>query len=130
MHSQEATASLATRSETYLIRHIIVEAYGCPSDVIDDLASCEELLRELAVVLHTETMGELSHRFEPQGITAMMIVGASHLSVHSWPEHHFATVDLVVCTDSFLMSEVLAACRLRLQAEQVNYLEFRRGLVS
>ncbi len=60
----------------------------------------------------------------------MMIVGASHLSVHTWPEYGFATVDLVVCTDDFDTAEVMDLVKARLNAEMVSQIEFRRGLIK
>ena len=74
-------------------------------------------------------MQSASHQFTPHGVTAVLIVGASHLSVHTWPEFAFATLDLVVCTDNFSMDDVLLLCRQELQAEDLSWMEFRRGLV-
>ncbi|MCS7071624.1 MAG: S-adenosylmethionine decarboxylase, partial [Anaerolinea sp.] len=67
---------------------------------------------------------------DPQGVTAILIIGASHLSIHSWPEHKYASADLVVCTEGFVLQEVIDLIRERVHAKQVNFIEFRRGLIE
>lgn len=124
-----------TKTETgigqqYLIRHVILEATECPFDTLNDLDLIETLLSEIADIIRTEIFKQISHKFHPQGITAMVIVGASHLSVHTWPEYGFATVDLVVCTDDFATTDVMALVKTRLNATSVSQIEFRRGLIK
>lgn len=125
--SEELTSSTTS---THLIRHVVIEAHECPFEPLNDYALSEQLLQDIAVILNTEVMARTGYQFEPQGITSVVVVGASHLSVHTWPEYGFATVDLVVCTDNFSVADVLDVVKARFQAKQVSYLEFRRGLVK
>jgi S-adenosylmethionine decarboxylase len=43
----------------------------------------------------------LEYRFEPQGLTFMLLLSASHLLVHTWPEYDVIIVDVFVCTNDF-----------------------------
>ena len=40
------------------------------------------------------------HRFEPQGLSGVVIIGESHLAVHTWPEHGAVCVDLFTCSST------------------------------
>jgi S-adenosylmethionine decarboxylase len=40
-----------------------------------------------------------SHVFEPQGLTTVLILSESHVSLHTWPEHEYAAVDIFCCGD-------------------------------
>lgn len=40
------------------------------------------------------------HKFSPQGVTGILLVEESHFSIHTWPEHNYAAVDLFTCSDS------------------------------
>ncbi|MCA9670271.1 MAG: adenosylmethionine decarboxylase [Myxococcales bacterium] len=42
-------------------------------------------------------LGEIEHRFEPQGVTAIALLAESHLSIHTWPESGYAAADLFTC---------------------------------
>lgn len=37
------------------------------------------------------------HAFAPQGISGVVIIKESHLSIHTWPEHNFASIDIYTC---------------------------------
>jgi len=37
------------------------------------------------------------HRFEPQGISGVVILAESHLTLHTWPELGYAAVDVFTC---------------------------------
>jgi len=114
----------------YLIRHIIIELHDCANTAINDVNTLETLLRDVAGAMKTDIISGISHKFDPQGVTSMLIVGASHLSIHSWPEHHYASADLVVCTDGFALQEIIDLIKRRVQAQRVNFIEFRRGLID
>lgn len=45
-------------------------------------------------------VGDYFHGFPGGGVTGAIILGESHLSVHTWPEHGYATVDVYVCNYS------------------------------
>jgi len=44
-------------------------------------------------------MGEVSHHFQPQGVTALGLLAESHISIHTWPEHGYAAADIFTCGD-------------------------------
>jgi S-adenosylmethionine decarboxylase len=117
-------------SSTYLVRHIVVEVHQSAFEKLDDLPLAEKLLQDIAQLMNTDIMKSVSHHFHPQGITAVLIVGASHLSIHTWPEHGYACVDMVVCTDNFNLQDIITHIQQAFQAKNVSFIEFRRGLVG
>lgn len=47
-----------------------------------------------------EIIGEpLIHRFEPHGLTYLVLLAQSHLAAHTWPEHRYMAVDFFTCGD-------------------------------
>ena len=40
------------------------------------------------------------HRFSPYGVSGVVVIHESHLSIHTWPEYGFAAVDLFTCGDT------------------------------
>ena len=37
------------------------------------------------------------HQFEPHGVTGVLLLAESHLSVHTWPEEGLITMDVFTC---------------------------------
>ena len=44
-------------------------------------------------------IGRITHRFAPQGVSAVIMVAESHFSIHTWPEAGYAAVDFYTCGD-------------------------------
>jgi S-adenosylmethionine decarboxylase proenzyme len=42
-------------------------------------------------------LGESFHQFSPQGVSGVIIIAESHLTVHTWPEHGYAGADIFTC---------------------------------
>ena len=42
----------------------------------------------------------ITHKFEPQGITAVALLSESHISIHTWPEDSSCAVDVYTCGDN------------------------------
>jgi len=81
-------------------RHLLVEYTGCDFTILDDLKRIEALMNEAARAAQTNIVASVFQPFEPQGVTGVVVVEESHLSIHTWPEHGYAAVDFFTCGDS------------------------------
>jgi S-adenosylmethionine decarboxylase len=71
-------------------------------------------------------LGAVSHRFQPQGASVVVLVAESHLSIHTWPEHAYAAADILTCGKALPREGVNALIRLmNPRASEIH--EFRRG---
>ncbi|MBI2940269.1 MAG: adenosylmethionine decarboxylase, partial [Chloroflexi bacterium] len=69
-------------------------------------------------------------QFEPHGVTVVVIIAESHLSIHTWPEHGYAAVDVFTCGDDPEFGEVTRLLGQRLGATSVSTIEVKRGLLA
>merc|ERR1711920_548769 len=82
-----------------------MEAIGCVGRAVNDAEETAELLLSMAKLADLTPIGNVSHQFSPQGVTALLLVSESHLSAHTWPELEYAVLDVCSCkelTDSVL----------------------------
>lgn len=91
------SGQLGDRSPALVGMHCILELYDCPATLLDDVSLVQQALREAARRSNSTFLGELCHQFEPQGITALALLGESHISIHTWPEAGYAAVDVFTC---------------------------------
>ncbi len=78
-------------------RHIIVELF---TDDIEFLKSEERIMKALekaAEAGNVTVVGRTSTTFNPHGVTAVLLLAESHLSIHTWPEYGYAAVDIFTC---------------------------------
>ena len=78
-------------------RHILVELYNCDAEVLNDLHYVERSMKEAAVRARSTIVDAVFRRFDPHGISGVVVIAESHLAVHTWPEYGYAAVDLFTC---------------------------------
>ena len=94
--------TVLTSTPTGIGRHCILELYGCPNYLLDNQSFIQQVLREAAAIAKSTLLGELSHKFSPQGVTALVLLAESHISIHTWPESGYAAVDVFTCGEHTL----------------------------
>jgi len=83
--------------DDFLIQSFMMQAHGCSMLSLNDIHVAGALLKKIAMLAELTALGSLEHTFEPQGLTALLLVSESHLSIHTWPELQYAALDVVSC---------------------------------
>ncbi|MBI5508054.1 MAG: adenosylmethionine decarboxylase [Deltaproteobacteria bacterium] len=78
-------------------RHLIAELYGCDPGRSDDLAWVRRTMLTATRKIGATIVGEVFHHFAPQGVTGSVVIAESHLSVHTWPESGYVSIDIFTC---------------------------------
>ncbi len=78
-------------------RHLLVELFSCNVDILDDLEKIEVLMKEAARLSGATIVESVFHRFQPHGISGVVVIAESHLAIHTWPEHGYAALDFFTC---------------------------------
>ena len=67
------------------------------------------------------------HHFSPQGVSGVVVIAESHVTVHTWPEHGYAAVDVFTCGRPEVAEAVMELIVTALRAETVHRTSFDRG---
>ena len=89
--------------------HAFVELDAAPFALLNDSAAVMSTLRSAADAGGLTVVSEQLHEFPVMGVSAVLLVSESHLSIHTWPEHGAAAVDLFTCGEAVLPCEPSAA---------------------
>ena len=108
-------------------RHVLVEFYGCDPDALNNKEGLEEVMREAAVESGATVVSSVFHLFNPHGVSGVVVIAESHLTIHTWPEYGYAAVDLFTCGDSVDPWIAFERMKEYLQAEQMFTMEVKRG---
>jgi len=93
-----ATPLLEPSTEAALVKpHVLVDLRGCCKERLNDLAGIRLLLLDTARSLGCTIIGDIFHQFSPHGVTGIIAIAESHLSIHTWVENGYAAVDLFLC---------------------------------
>ncbi|MGH7210438.1 MAG: adenosylmethionine decarboxylase [Acetobacteraceae bacterium] len=76
--------------------HLLVDLWGASNlsdPALIDRALCDAALAAKASILHRHF-----HHFAPSGgVSGVVVLAESHISIHTWPECQFAAVDIFMC---------------------------------
>ncbi|MBN2111558.1 adenosylmethionine decarboxylase [Candidatus Woesearchaeota archaeon] len=79
--------------------HILVDMWGCPADVLEKVLPVKRLLNEVVSESRLTKVSETFHQFKPIGVTGVIVLAESHISMHTWPEKDgHANVDIFCCS--------------------------------
>ena len=79
--------------------HLIVDLYH--ANRLDDLGHIEDTLRACVDAAGATLLHIHLHHFEPSGgVSGVAVLAESHISIHSWPEHGYAALDIFMCGDA------------------------------
>ena len=80
---------------------LLIDLKQCDEAILNDLNKTRELLVNAAQKGGADIIGDTFHKFDPQGVTGIVSIAESHISIHTWPEFGYAAVDIFSCGQSF-----------------------------
>ena len=116
--------------EATLGKHIIAEFSECDPKVLKNIKAIREALIQAAAIAGATVLESSFYHFGNGGVSGVVIIAESHLSIHTWPEFGYAACDFYTCGSN---TEPEKACRLLAKALNSNhgeYLTVRRGINS
>ena len=84
----------------YKNKHFLLELYRCDYEKLNDESFLRCTLNNAAKLANATVINLISHKFDPQGVTAIALLAESHLSIHTWPESNYSAVDIFTCGKS------------------------------
>ncbi len=109
---------------------MIGELYGCDPASLRNLDCIIETVRRAAKEAGATIVGDFANKYDKgEGVSYILVVKESHLSVHTWPEHGYAAVDIYTCgehVDPWKAFNVIAEA---FNPKTVSVMEIKRGLM-
>lgn len=111
-----------------LSQHTLLELYGC------DPASLKHsrVLKKLLCASVLEGGGTIVkawfHNFSPYGVSGVVVITESHVTIHTWPEHGYAAVDIFSCGRRLDHRAIRDHLKQALSSGRVLSKTLRRGL--
>lgn len=109
-------------------RHVIAELWECNIEKLNNMGLIERIFVDAALKAGAEIREVAFHKFAPHGVSGVVIISESHLTIHSFPEHGYASIDVYTCGDTInpnVAAEYIAAA---LEAKTYEKVEVPRGM--
>lgn len=111
-------------------QHLLIELYGCDPSILDNLEHVRQTLLRAAELVSASVIQVVAHKFQPCGVTVVVAIAESHLSVHTWPEYGYAALDVFTCSPEPITSDVQEFLIQGFRASDATSVEVKRGVLA
>jgi S-adenosylmethionine decarboxylase len=108
--------------------HLIIDLWE--ADELVDPEHIDQVLREAAIATGATILHGHFHHFGPNsGVSGVLVLAESHVSIHTWPERRYAALDIFVCgaCDPYRAIPVL---KRGFRPGRVQLSEHKRGMLA
>ena len=107
-------------------QHVLLDLYNCHED-LKNSAFVEQALLEAANKAGATIVSHHFHKFSPCGVSGVVIIQESHLTIHTWPEHAFASVDIYTCGKEMNFESAVDYLKQKFVSDKIVIKHFERG---
>ena len=108
--------------------HLLCEFNGCNPSILADACAIQQACEAAARLSKATVLRADFHEFLPNGVSGFLFLAESHISIHTWPEHKYAAVDIYTCGTLVSPRDAIPAISASLGASDVHLREILRGL--
>jgi len=114
--------------EPSLGSHILIELFECDHKALELENTVGKAMRDAAIASEATVVTDSFHEFKPYGVSGAVIIQESHYTIHTWPEHGYAAVDLFYCGGTIYVDRAIEELRQQFKPKRMKFLVVRRGL--
>jgi S-adenosylmethionine decarboxylase proenzyme len=109
-------------------KHLLLELINCDAALLNDIEYLRKVVSDTARQIGATVIKDSFYQFTPQGVSGVVIIAESHISIHTWPEYSFAAVDVFTCGDVIDPKNAVKPFVEKLKAASSSYVEMKRGM--
>lgn len=108
--------------------HLLCELTGCSSVKLSGVEWVKKEIYAAAFAAKATVLHGYFHQFAPTGVSGMLCLAESHISIHTWPETGYAAVDIYTCGNTAMPRKAIEYLVMAFEADQHHIVEMARGV--
>ena len=108
-------------------KHILVDFHACNPELLKKVDYISEAMMIAAKKSEATIVGKCFKQFEPWGVSGVIVIAESHISIHTWPEYGLASVDYFSCSDEPKIELAIEHLKKALESKRIDEIEVTRG---
>lgn len=110
--------------------HLLIELRDCNPEILKSLEKVKKILISAAKEAKATIIDNSFHEFNPFGISGVIVIAESHLTIHTWPEYCYAAVDIFTCGDVIKPELAVSYLIKKFECKNPSIVEMKRGILS
>lgn len=107
-------------------RHVIADLGGCDPRVLANVGEIKRAMVGSAKYMRASIVDSIFHAFNPFGVSGVVVIKESHVAIHTWPEHGFASIDIYTCGTKLNPRKAVRYLEEKLKAKKIKIVELIR----
>jgi S-adenosylmethionine decarboxylase len=116
------------KNQKYLGIHLIAEFWG--GKITEDSREIEKILKLAAKEAGNTPLEFSFHKFNPHGMTGVLLLAESHIAFHSWPEYDFVALDIFTCGPKTFPEKALEVLKKEMKPKKIKMKTLKRGRIN
>lgn len=100
--------------------HVFGSVNGCPRELLEKVNIVKDIMLKTVSETKLNQVGETFHQFKPFGVTGVILLAESHISIHTWPEKGYAAIDVFTCGKEGNASDAFDVLSRLLKAKEID----------
>jgi len=110
--------------------HLLIELRDCNPEILKSLEKVKKILISAAKEARATIIDNSFHEFNPFGISGVVVIAESHLTIHTWPEYCYAAVDIFTCGEVIKPELAVSYLVKKFECKNPSIVEMKRGILS
>ena len=107
-------------------KHFVAEFWGVKPDKLNNIKKIKKDMELAVVKAKGHILNSFSHKFSPQGVSVVITISESHLSIHTFPESEYCAMDIYTCGKTCPDKAINYLIK-EFQPKKSNVIEITRG---
>lgn len=108
---------------------VLIDIYECNYNKMENMEYVKEMMIELANILKTNIRQIAFEKFDPYGISGVLIISESHITIHTWPEYNYVGIDIFTCSKKVEYNSAIEYLLKKLGTKKYEVKEINRGKI-
>ncbi len=87
--------------------HYILDFYDCNDEYLISISKIKDVMTKAGKIGNFNVVKSCFHQFKPYGVSGVLVLKESHFTIHTWPEHQYAAIDIFLCDISINIEKVV-----------------------
>lgn len=123
------SSSLEEKQDAGILgQHLLLELYECDRAFLNEKDTIQKTLETAAREAGATVVESVFHHFNPHGISGIVVIAESHITIHTWPEHGYAALDIFTCGHREILDNIKESLILSFSAKRSSSRLINRGI--
>jgi len=80
------------------IKELFIDAYSCEGNLNNTKIILKSVLKA-AKLVNAKVVKTLVYNYKPYGVSVVVLLAETHISIYTWPEYRYASVEIFLCNE-------------------------------